>query len=215
MLELLTNNLPYMLKATIATIYLSSGSICCGLLIATFFGVLSVYGARTVRVLIRAYVYYVRGVPELVLFFVVFYLIPLLGIQTSKFVAAFITLSVWTSSFMTEIIRGAILSIPKGQTEAARSLGFTSRKSAQHIILPQTVTRAIPPLINEFAKVIKTTSVASIIGVWELTYAAKEISEITYRPLEIYGVAAVVYFILSYLVFILGEKTARRFAYKA
>lgn len=139
----------------------------------------------------------VRGVPLIVLLIWFYYAFPILtGIGISAPVAAAAALSLYASSYYGEIVRGGILSVPPGQTDAALSLGMTYNERMRRIVLPQAFRLMVPPFVNQTIINLKNTSLASVVTVAELTYQAQAISAATYRPLEIYSAAAVLYLVL-------------------
>ena len=149
----------------------------------------------------------VRGVPLLVLLIWFYYAFPLLtGLSISAPVAATIALSLYASSYYGEIVRGGILSIDAGQIDAALSLGMTYGERMRRVILPQAFRRMVPPLTNQTIINLKNTSLASVVTIGEITYQAEDISAKTYRPIEVYTAAAVLYLILVIPTSILARR---------
>ena len=139
----------------------------------------------------------VRGVPLLVLLIWFYYAFPLLtNISLSPMAAAIISLSLYGGSYYGEIVRGGILSIEEGQTDAALSFGMTYTERMRRVILPQAFRRMVPPLMNQTIIQLKNTSLASIVTVTELVYQAQSISANTYRPIEVYTAIAGLYLVL-------------------
>ncbi len=159
---------------------------------------------RWVRLPSRVYIEFVRAIPLLPMLFWVFYGLPVvmrsLGfpITIDAFWGAIITLAISDSAFTAEIYRSGIQSIPKGQTEAARTVGLTYNQTMRYVILPQAIRRILPPLANQFIYIVKMSAFASVIGMQELTRRANELVVTEYRPLEIYSLL-----ILEYLVLVL------------
>ena len=159
---------------------------------------------RWVRLPSRVYIEFVRAIPLLPMLFWVFYGLPVvmrsLGfpITIDAFWGAIITLAISDSAFTAEIYRSGIQSIPKGQTEAARTVGLTYSQTMRYVILPQAIRRILPPLANQFIYIVKMSAFASVIGMQELTRRANELVVTEYRPLEIYTLL-----ILEYLVLVL------------
>ncbi|MBO9449391.1 amino acid ABC transporter permease [Tropicibacter sp. R16_0] len=157
-----------------------------------------------VRMVNRVYVEFVRSIPLLPMLFWVFYGLPIvfqsmgLNIPIDPFWGAIITLAISDSAFTAEIYRAGIQSIPKGQSEAAQTIGLTYGQSMRYVILPQAIRRILPPLANQFIYIVKMSAFASVIGMQELTRRANELVVTEYRPLEIYTLL-----ILEYLVLVL------------
>jgi polar amino acid transport system permease protein len=146
-----------------------------------------------------AFVEVFRCTPLLVQIVWVYYALPvLLGVQIPATVAAILTLSCYTAAFYAEIFRGGIMSIERGQWDAARALGLRPWTMMRQVILPQAVRRMIPPFVNQSITQLKNTSLVSTIAVPDLLYNGSLITADTYRPLEVYTVVAVIYFVLLF-----------------
>jgi len=140
----------------------------------------------------------VQGTPLLGLLFVAFFALPLFGWDVSKWVAATLALSVYGSAFLADIWRGAVEAIPLGQWEASAALGLTRWRQLRQVILPQAFTIAIPPTVGFLVQLIKNTSLASVIGVVELSREAQLVNGATFAPFMVYGCVCVLYFALCY-----------------
>lgn len=145
-----------------------------------------------------AYINIVQGIPPLVWLFVLFYGLAVQGWTINAWLSAAIGFSVYAGAFLGEIWHGALASVPKTQWEAGASLGLSMRHQLTRIILPQSVRIAIPPTVGFLVQIIKETSLASTIGIFELTLAGRFLSAATYRPLEAYGLVAVIYFVICF-----------------
>ena len=160
----------------------------------------------------RLYVEIFRSIPMLVMILWVFYGIPTLtGIQLTVFSAAMIAIALSDSAFEAEIFRGGIQSIDRGQREAARSLGLKPWQEMRLVVLPQAIRRILPPLGNQFVYITKITSLASVIGLGELTRKANELNVTEFRPLEIYTVLVVEYLALILVISWLVRRLERRY----
>ncbi len=138
-----------------------------------------------------------RGVPLLVLLIWFYYAFPIFAnIPTSPLTAAIVALSLYGGAYYGEIVRGGILSVDPGQTQAALSLGMTYRERMRRIIFPQAFKRMVPPLVNQTIIQLKNTSLASVVTVPELLYESQIVSARTYRPFELYTAVAVIYLAL-------------------
>ena len=158
------------------------------------------------RMISRVYVEFVRSIPLLPMLFWVFYGLPLifkslgLDIPVDPFWGAIITLAVSDSAFTAEIYRAGIQSIPKGQTEAAQTIGLRYPQTMRYVVLPQAVRLILPPLANQFIYIVKMSAFASVIGMQELTRRANELVVSEYRPLEIYSLLIVEYLVLVLII---------------
>ncbi|MBS0454658.1 MAG: amino acid ABC transporter permease [Proteobacteria bacterium] len=150
-----------------------------------------VYGACT------AYVAAIRGTPLLVQLFILFFGLPHFGILLPAFVCGVLGLGVYSGAYVSEIVRGSIQSIDRGQTMAALSLGMTPAQAMRQIVLPQAVVRMIPPLGNEFIALIKNSALVSLLTIHDVMHEGQKIISVSYRSLEVYLAIAVVYFVLT------------------
>ncbi|QRG08326.1 amino acid ABC transporter permease [Xanthobacter dioxanivorans] len=144
------------------------------------------------------YIELFQGTPLLMQLFLIFFGLPLLGLDVSSWAAAAVSLTLWTSAFLAEIWRGCVESIPKGQWEASSSLAMTFPEQLRHVILPQSLRIAVPPTVGFSVQVVKGTALTSIIGFVELSKAATIITNATFEPFTVYGFAALIYFALCW-----------------
>lgn len=185
------------------TLVLAVIAVGSGTMLALVPAFLRLSGNRILRFLGTAYVELIRGTPLLVQVLIVysFFRMPVtlfLGIDLSSFIPGMIALLVNSSAYVAEVIRGGILSVDRGQSEAAASLGMTRGLAMRKIILPQAVKNIVPALGNEFVTLIKETSIFMYLGIAELMYAATIVRTSTYAVKESYIVAAVLYFLLTF-----------------
>ncbi|MBP7565200.1 MAG: amino acid ABC transporter permease [Burkholderiaceae bacterium] len=148
--------------------------------------------------LIGGYVQLFQGTPLLMQLFLSYFGLGLLGIKVSVWVSVSLALTLYTSAFLTEIWRGCVAAIPKGQWEAAQSLALSFGEQLRHVVLPQAVRIAIPPTVGFLVQVIKGTALASVVGFVELTRAGNMISNVTYQPFTVFACVALMYFALCY-----------------
>jgi len=197
------------------TLYLAAVSLVLSFLGGLILGLLSISRNRPVRWASVGIIQTIRGTPLLMVIFWMFFLLPSLfggGMPASWTVITALTL--FTSSYMSEIVRAGIMGIPKGQTEAAVSTGLSHRQTMIHIILPQALRNMIPSFVNQFVSMIKDTSLAFIVGVAELTQIATQINNRTMLfPTEIFMFIAVVYFVICFAFTELSRWLERRLAY--
>lgn len=138
-----------------------------------------------------------RGTPLLVQLFIWFFGLPRFGILLPAFVCGVLGMGMYSASYVSEVVRGAIQSVDKGQMEAARSLGMSSSQAMIKIILPQAVVRMIPPLGNEFIALIKNSALVSLVTIHDVMHEGQKIISVSYRSLEVYLVIALIYWILT------------------
>lgn len=154
---------------------------------------------RPLRAVSSVYIDFLRGTPLLVQLLWIYYSLPILtGVTFSPFTSAAIALTLNLSAFVSEVYRAGILSIGRGQREAALALGMSGWQAMRRIILPQSIRRVLPPLGSIWVSLFKDTALVSVIAVPELMYRGKVLSIETYRPLEIYTVVAIIYFLVTY-----------------
>jgi len=146
----------------------------------------------------RYYIEFFQGTPLLMQLFLFFFGVALLGVEVSPWLAASLALTLWTSAFLTEIWRGCVEALPKGQWEAGESLGLSYVEQMRYVILPQALRIAIPPTVGFSVQVIKGTALASIIGFVDLTKAGTMLNNATFRPFLVYSLVALIYFALCF-----------------
>ncbi|GAA1828764.1 hypothetical protein GCM10009772_03110 [Pseudonocardia alni subsp. carboxydivorans] len=199
--ELIGRNLWPMLRATVTTtIPLTAISFVIGLVLALLLALARISSIRPLSWLARAYISVVRGTPLLVQLFIVFYALPQLGLVIDPFPSAVIAFSLNVGGYAAEVIRAAILSIPKGQWEAAQTIGMGYPTTLRRVILPQAARTAVPPLSNTLISLVKDTSLASTILVTELLRVAQLAAAPTFDFFALYGVAAVYYWIVCLIL---------------
>lgn len=152
----------------------------------------------TVRVLTAGYIQIVQGTPVLIVLFMSYYGLSVLGLKLSPMLAATLAMTIYASAYLGEIWRGCIQAVPKGQWEASGSLAMTRWQQLRHVVLPQALRLALPPTVGFSVQVVKNTSITSIIGVVELTRAGQLVNNATFQPLQVFLVVAVIYFALCF-----------------
>lgn len=218
-------NLPYFffgrypqgpLGGVALTLYLAVVSLVLSFFGGLVLGLLSVSRNRLVKWGSSAIIQTIRGMPLLMVIFWMFFLLPaMLGSGMTADWTIITALTLFTSSYMSEIVRAGILGIPKGQMEAALSTGLSHRQAMLHIILPQGLRNMIPSFVNQFVSMIKDTSLAFIVGVSELTHVATQMNNRTMLyPTEIFLFIAVIYFIMCFAFTELSRWLERRLAWR-
>ena len=183
---------------TLVTVEVTSGAIVLGCLIGLLIGLGRLDSRRRlVYGLCTAYVSFVRGTPLLVQLFIWFFGLPYVGIELPAFFCGIVGMGMYSGAYVSEIVRGAIQSVDRGQMEAARSLGMPYRMAMRHIVVPQAAIRMIPPLGNEFIALIKNSSLVSLLTIADVMHEGQKIISVSYRSLEVYLAIAVVYFVLT------------------
>lgn len=215
MLALIQDNLPIMLWGASMTILVSGVAIILGMPLGLVlcFGVCS--KNTWLRRFSRIYQSVWRGTPILVQLLIIYYLLPLIGINVAPILAAIIALTLNTIAFQAEIFRGGLLAIPPGQLEAARMVGVRKWAARQHILVPQILRLVIPSLVNETISILKNSSLVSVIAVTELMRVSQQIVATTFRPFEIYIAAAIIYIVINFLLSRIGRMTEQRLARRA
>ncbi len=182
------------------TVEVTTGAILLGCLLGLLIGLGRLDPRRrVVYALCTAYVSFIRGTPLLVQLFIWFFGLPHFGINLPAFVCGVVGMGIYSGAYVSEIVRGAIQSIDRGQMEAARSLGMSYRTAMREIVVPQAVVRMIPPLGNEFIALIKNSSLVSLLTITDLMHEGQKIISTSYRSIEVYLAIALVYFVLTNL----------------
>ncbi|ASY60647.1 MULTISPECIES: amino acid ABC transporter permease [Sinorhizobium] len=213
MFYVLQSNLPYLLQGAIYTVILSVIVVSCGTVLGVGIGVLAAVGGKLLRSVITTYIFVFRGIPVLVVMFLGFYSFPALGLRLDAYTAVAISMIVYVGAFVAEATRGAIAAVPAGQMEAAKSIGMHRGTIMREIILPQAMRLLIAPVLNISLMAIKQTSYASIVGAWELSFAAREVVERTLAAFQIFLGVMIIYFIICYPLSLAARALEKRLAF--
>jgi len=197
---LIFQSVPFLLKGALYTVQVSLLAITFGLLLGWMFGLAAVSSLRWLRAITWAYVQFIRGTPLLVQIFLIYFGLPVFGVDIPAFWSGVIALGLNSGGFQAEIVRAGIESIDRGQTEAARSIGMSRFQALVFILVPQAIRRVIPPLTNELITLTKSSSLLSAIAALELTHAGQLIIARTFAPFEIYAAVAVLYLVMIALL---------------
>ncbi len=193
-IEILSSSTLSMLVALAkVTIPLTLISFACGLTIAIVTAIARLSGVKILRLIFGTYVWIFRGTPLLVQLFIVFYGLPAVGVTLETWTAAVIAFSLNVGAYASESVRASILSVPRGQWEAAMSLGMTQAQILRRIIAPQAVRISLPPLSNTLIGLVKDTSLAASITMVDMFMVAQRIAARTFEPLLLYVLAALIY----------------------
>lgn len=193
------------LEAIKATLFISGISIFLGTLLGVGVGLVLTYGNWISRFFVRIYSDFLRGTPVFVLILASFYILAVMGIQLTAYQAGIFSLTLFCSSHVGEIVRGALQSIPKGQDEAAKAIGLTFRQTLFSVLFPQALRQILPTWVNTATEIVKASTLLSIIGVVELLLSIQQVISRTYLSLELYFFAGFVYFLINFTI----EKAGR------
>lgn len=204
----------YLLEGAKFTILYSAIAILLSTFFGFIFGIFAAVGNKWIRLIISSIVILTRAVPVLIYLFLMYFFLPTVGIYINISSAIIIGLTVYFTMYIIETVRGAILSVPSGQTEAGKSLGISKIKIITLILIPQAIVFAIPPLMNNWTTLVKATSYGSIIGLFELTQASRIIVERSYDIFKIFGISMIIYFVICYSLVRIGKRYERKLSYK-
>ncbi|BCM86460.1 ABC transporter permease [Methylobacterium indicum] len=184
-----------------------------GFVVGGLIAVARLANARVVTIPLLAFIEIFRCTPVLVQLVWIYYALPIvIGVELKPATAAFIALTLYGASFFAEIIRGGIASIDTGQWDAGRALGMRRAALMRRVVLPQALKRMIPPLVNQVVLQLKNTSLLSVLAVPDLLYQGQLITSATYKPLEVYTMIAIIYFIILFPLTTLAHGLERRLA---
>jgi polar amino acid transport system permease protein len=190
---------PVFVHGAVVTLQITFGATLLGLVIGFPVGIARQSHSSILRGVSTVYVEAIRSTPALVQLFWVYYCFPVLfDIQLGAETAVILTLGIHSGAYIAEIVRAGVESVDRGQMMAARSIGMAHLAALRRIILPQAVQRMIPPFINEFANLMKLSTLGSTIAVYELLQESNNLISQTYRPLEVYTFLAIVFFLITF-----------------
>ncbi|TIO10395.1 amino acid ABC transporter permease [Mesorhizobium sp.] len=203
---------PFFVEAAFVTIEITALALVLGLAAAALAAAAKMSRSATVRTIGTLYVSLFRGTPCLIQLFVLYFGGPQIGINLEPFAAGVIGLGLNIGAYMAESIRGALVAVDRGQTEAARTIGFSRFQTLRKVVLPQAARLMIRPLGVNTVALLKGSALVSTISVVELTYTAQRFIGSTYKPFEIFGVAALLYMAMVYAVVRVVDLLDKRFA---
>jgi His/Glu/Gln/Arg/opine family amino acid ABC transporter permease subunit len=188
---------PLLLRAALVTIELSIASSVVGTAIGMICALLQVGGPRAIVVVVRIYIWIMRGLPPLVVLIFTYYALPAFSIELEPFPAAVIAIGMGAGAFWAEVFRAGIVAIPAGQWDAARALGLRSHIVLLRVVLPQAFRIILPPYVNGLISLVKETSLASAVTLGELTLASQRAYSASFRPVEILTMTAILYMAMT------------------
>ncbi len=187
-----------LMSGAAVTVEVTAASLLLGCLVGLLVGIGRLNPRRRlVYGLCSAYLVFFRGTPLLVQLFIWFFGLPQFGLMLPAFACGVVGLGLYSGAYVSEIVRGAIQSVDRGQNEAARSLGMSAGQAMRKIIIPQAVVRMIPPLGNEFIALIKNSALVSLLTIHDLMHEGQKIISVSYRSLEVYLAVALIYLVLT------------------
>lgn len=204
--------LPNLLLGAVMTIKLTFFAITLGTLIGLLVALAKISSFKLLRWFGGLYTWVIRGIPLLLQLMFLYYGLPFMGLTLNEFTVAVIGMSVCGGAYIAEIIRAGIQSIDKGQMEAALSMGMTYSQAMRRIILPQAYKRLLPPMGNEFITLMKDSALVSVICMTELLRAANLLQNATFRPIEIYVTAGILYLMMTTFFTMVVNRLEKRLA---
>ncbi|NND89475.1 MAG: amino acid ABC transporter permease [Granulosicoccus sp.] len=207
------SNIDLLLLGLLNTLKVTGLALCLGIPLGLVLALTRLTHLRPLSLLAAFIIEFFRTTPPLVQLFWFFFAFPILfDINMTAFTAAIVTFSIQSSAFFAEIFRSGIQSIDHGQWEGAKAIGMTRQQSLKRVILPQAVKRMIPAFMERSIELLKTTTLVSTIAYTDLMYQANDLAQKTFRPLEVYSVVALIYFMLIFSVSQLSILIERRLA---
>lgn len=192
---LVEKSIPLLGTGLLMTLKISSLAMLIGLALGGVLGLASMSRFAPARWFVRAYVDFIRGTPLLIQIFLVYFALPVIGVNLPEFWAGVIALSLNAAGFLAEIFRAGLGSIEKGQAEAARSIGLRHHQILFHVLLPQSLRSVVPPATNELITLVKGSALLSVISVYELTRAGQAVIAVHFAPFEIFVLIALYYYL--------------------
>jgi glutamine transport system permease protein len=210
-LDIISAALPMLLKGLQVTLYIFVIAIILGFFIGLVIALFRLAPIKILNWIAKVYVDAIRGTPFIVqLFFIYFGVNSLQVVSLNSTTAGIITVAINAGAYFAEIIRAGIQSIDKGQTEAARSIGFTGAQTMRYVVLPQAFRRMLPTITNQSIISLKDTSLLSVIGIADLTQQGQIQASATFEAFKIWLVVGIIYFIIIYLLTMLANFIERR-----
>ena len=218
--RVINDALPLLLEGLKLTVLVSLASIAIGMVIGLFVCLMKISKNIVLRAIAGVYIWIIRGTPMLVQALIIFLGVPQLiqmAVKDFRFdavTAGIITLSLNAGAYLAEIYRGGIMAVPKGQTEAARSLGLSKSKTMRKVVLPQALKFSVPSLVNQFIITIKDTSILTVIGMAEVVNKAQQYVGSTFVYFETYSIVALMYLAIISLLMVLSNYIEKKLKYE-
>ena len=214
MFEIFQASLPYLISGSLITVRIWAISIALGVVLGLVTCLMRISPFRPLRAVAWVYIWIIRGTPMLVQAMVVYFGIPqVTGLRLTPFTAGIITLCLNAGAYLAEIFRSGIQAVPKGQSEAARSLGLGAGRTMAKIVLPQAFKIAIPPMVNQFIITLKDTSILTVIGLPEIMNEAQQYVMIRWEYFQTYVIGAAYYLVVTSLLMVLANYVEKKISY--
>ncbi|MET1159723.1 MAG: amino acid ABC transporter permease [Thermoprotei archaeon] len=198
--DLVYSYYPFFLEGLKNTLILTVTAFLMGLILGILIAIGRVYGPKPLRLILAMYVELIRGTPMLLQLFIIYYALPSIGITLDPLLAAFLGMGINSAAYQSEYFRSSIKAVPKGQWEAALSIGMTPWQAVMYIVMPIAMRISLPALTNELVYLLKYSSIAYFLTVVELVYAGKIIGAETFAYLEVYAIIAITYLVISLVI---------------
>lgn len=210
--QFIKSSVPILMEGALITIELTILTVFFGTIIGIIGALFKTSKYKILRYIVGFYTWIIRGTPMLLQIFIIYFGLPSIGIEMQPMTAGILALSINCGAYMTEIIRGGIQSIDKGQFEAAKTLGLTYSQTMLHIIIPQTMRIILPSIGNEFITINKDTSIVSTITLVELMRNAQVIASSTFRAMDAYLLAGIFYLMMTTVLTLIFSKIEKKLA---
>ncbi len=212
-MNLILQSLPFLWHGLLVTLHVSALVVVIALLCGVLLGVGVSFGPWWIAWPVRAYSDVVRGLPLLVLIFSVYYMLPLTGWNVTSFWAAVSALAAFQTAHVLEVTRGAVQSINPGQHEAAKSIGLNFHQRMIYVVFPQALRRFLPPWINTVVSTVQGSALVSLVGIVDLMLSIQQVIGRTFKPMPLYLLGALIYFVINYALSMTSRALEARFAY--
>ena len=207
------NSLPFLWQGLLVTLHVSALVVVMALGCGVLLGLGLSFGPRWTAWPVRIYSDVIRGLPLLVLIFSIYYMLPLTGWNVSNFWAAVTALAAFQTAHVIEVTRGAVQSIPPGQHEAGKSIGLTFVQRMLYVVFPQALRRFLPPWINTVVATVQGSALVSLVGIVDLMLSIQQVIGRTFKPMPMYVLGALIYFVINYALSLTSRTLESRFAY--
>ncbi len=211
----LMQTFPFFLKGLWVTILVSGVSLIAGTILGVICGIFRTIRKWGLSRLMGFYADYMRGIPFLVHIFIIYFILPEVGIQLDPFPAATIALTIYAGAYISEIVAAGILSVPKGQMEAAKAYGLNSFQRLRYVIFPQAIRVILPPLVGEYVLLVKDSSIVSVIGLTDVTRVGWLTVQRIPEGIMVFGLVGVLYFVVCYPLIHLSHYLEEKVSYES
>ena len=212
-MSVMFNSLPFLWQGLLVTLHVSALVVVIALGCGVLLGLGLSFGPRWTAWPIRIYSDVIRGLPLLVLIFSIYYMLPLTGWNVSNFWAAVTALAAFQTAHVIEVTRGAVQSIPSGQHEAGKSIGLTFAQRMLYVVFAQALRRFLPPWINTVVATVQGSALVSLVGIVDLMLSIQQVIGRTFKPMPMYVLGALIYFVINYALSLMSRTLESRFAY--